>query len=164
MTAPMRWLGAGRRSITFRITLVFALITTAVLLGLGLLIGQAVEQHFVEQDMDQLEGKTHLAGHLLAQAHTHTELKGLAQGLNDSLVGHHGLALAVVLGATLPAARLSRRAAALASAASKTRARLRARASISAFVVRSTLPSHLAVLPPLPPSMAVTRRTDSGWR
>ena len=96
MTAPMRWLGAGRRSITFRITLVFALITTAVLLGLGLLIGQAVEQHFVEQDMDQLEGKTHLAGHLLAQAHTHTELKGLAQGLNDSLVGHHGLALAVV--------------------------------------------------------------------
>ena len=36
MTAPMRWLGAGRRSITFRITLVFALITTAVLLGLGL--------------------------------------------------------------------------------------------------------------------------------
>ena len=69
MTAPMRWLGAGRRSITFRITLVCALITTAVLLGLGLLIGQAVEQHFVEQDMDQLEGKTHLAGHLLAQAH-----------------------------------------------------------------------------------------------
>ena len=68
MTAPMRWLGAGRRSITFRITLVFALITTAVLLGLGLLIGQAVEQHFVEQDMDQLEGKTHLAAHLLAQA------------------------------------------------------------------------------------------------
>lgn len=96
MTAPMRWLGAGRRSITFRITLVFALITTAVLLGLGLLIGQAVEQHFVEQDMDQLEGKTHLAAHLLAQAHTAAELTGLAQGLNDSLVGHHGLALAVV--------------------------------------------------------------------
>ena len=87
---------SGRRSITFRITLMFALITIAVLLGLGLFIGKAVEQHFVEQDMEQLEGKTHLATHLLAQARTAADLATLQQPLHDALVGHHGLALAVV--------------------------------------------------------------------
>jgi two-component system heavy metal sensor histidine kinase CusS len=95
MSTRTPWLDSGRRSITFRITLVFAMITTAVLLGLGLLIGHAVEQHFVEQDMDQLQGKTHLAAHLLAQASTPAELAALNRQLDESLVGHHGLALAV---------------------------------------------------------------------
>ncbi|MBI4742997.1 MAG: hypothetical protein HY777_15930 [Betaproteobacteria bacterium] len=44
------------KSITFRLTLLFAGASTAVLLMLGWLIGQAVEQHFVEQDMEQMNG------------------------------------------------------------------------------------------------------------
>ena len=100
MTAPvaarMKLLGLGRRSITFRITLVFAVITTAVLLGLGLLIGHAVEAHFVEQDRDQLQGKTHLAAHLLAHANTPEDLAASVRQLGDSLIGHHDLALTVV--------------------------------------------------------------------
>ena len=52
----------SRKSITSRLTLLFAAISTAVLLALGLLIGNSVEQHFIEQDMEQLTGKLHLAG------------------------------------------------------------------------------------------------------
>ena len=96
MNAGMRWFGMGRRSITFRITLVFALITTAVLLGLGLLIGQAVEQHFVEQDMDQLQGKTHQVSHLVAQVRAPADLVTLSGLFDEALMGHHGVALALL--------------------------------------------------------------------
>ena len=54
-------------SLTSRLTLLFAAVSTAVLLALGMLIGNAVEQHFVEQDMEVLSGKTQLAANLLAQ-------------------------------------------------------------------------------------------------
>lgn len=59
-----------RKSITARLTLLFAAISTMVLLALGLLIGNAVEQHFVEQDMEQMTGKLDLAGHLLEKVQT----------------------------------------------------------------------------------------------
>ncbi|MDP1606616.1 MAG: heavy metal sensor histidine kinase [Rhodocyclaceae bacterium] len=84
-----------RSSITFRLTLLFAAVSTAVLLLLGLLIGNTVEQHFVEQDMGLLTGKLDLAGHLLEKVHTPADLDGLAAQLDDSLVGHHGLAMLV---------------------------------------------------------------------
>lgn len=85
-----------RKSITFRITLLFAAVATAVLLLLGLLIGHAVEQHFIEQDMELLTGKTHLAAHLLEQIRSPTDLSALPQQLENSLVGHHGLAVLVL--------------------------------------------------------------------
>lgn len=82
-----------RKSITARLTLLFAAISTMVLLALGLLIGNAVEQHFVEQDMEQMTGKLDLAGHLLEKVQTPADLNALVAQLNDSLVGHHGLAM-----------------------------------------------------------------------
>lgn len=85
-----------RKSITFRITLLFAAFATAVLLLLGLLIGNAVEQHFIEQDMELLGGKTHLAAHLLEQIRSPADLSALPQQLENSLVGHHGLAVLVL--------------------------------------------------------------------
>jgi len=87
----------NRASITSRLTLLFAAAATAVLLALGLLIGNAVEQHFVEQDMDVLTGKTDLAAHLLEQVRSAADADALPRQLDDSLVGHHGLAV-VVLG------------------------------------------------------------------
>lgn len=85
----------GRQSISFRLTLLFTAVSTAVLLVLGLLIGNAVERHFVEQDMYLLTGKLDLVGHLLEKVHTPADLDGLAAQLDDSLVGHHGLAMLV---------------------------------------------------------------------
>ena len=84
-----------RISVTLRLTLQFAVISTAVLLTLGLLIGNAVDQHFVEQDMEQLTGKLHLTRNLLEKVQTPTDVEPLVAQLNASLVGHHGLTLLV---------------------------------------------------------------------
>lgn len=82
-------------SITLRLTVLFATASTAVLLALGLLVGNAVEQHFVEQDMDLMTGKLHLAGHLLEKVHAPAALDALPAQLEDALVGHHDLAIVV---------------------------------------------------------------------
>lgn len=84
-----------RRSLTFRLTFLFAAVSAAVLLALGLLIGNSVERHFVEQDMDLMTGKLHLAAHLLEKVQTSAELAALPAQLGDALVGHHGLAVLV---------------------------------------------------------------------
>ncbi|MBX3646363.1 MAG: heavy metal sensor histidine kinase [Rhodocyclaceae bacterium] len=80
-----------RRSIGFRLTLLFAGISTAVLLALGVLVGDLVEKHFVEEDMEQLTGKLSLAQNLLGQVRTTTDLETLPMQLDNSLVGHYGL-------------------------------------------------------------------------
>lgn len=86
---------SGRRSITVRLTLFFTTSSTLVLLILGLLIGSTVEQHFVEQDMELLTGKLDLVSHLLKKTGTPGDFAALPAQLDDSLVGHHGLALLV---------------------------------------------------------------------
>ena len=86
-------------SITARLTLLFAAVATSILLVLGLLVGNEVERHFVEQDMEVLDGKTHLIGHLLEQYRTPADLPMLRRQLGDSLVGHHGLSAVLVDGA-----------------------------------------------------------------
>ena len=85
-------------SITARLTLLFAAVSTAVLLALGMLIGNAVERHFVEQDMDVLNGKTQLAANLLAQVRLPGDSGVLLRQLDDSLVGHHELAVVILDG------------------------------------------------------------------
>lgn len=85
-----------RPSITLRLTLLFALASTIVLLVLGYLIGVSVERHFVEQDMEILTGKLELAQHALEKVHTDPELDNIPQLLDDALIGHVGLAVVVV--------------------------------------------------------------------
>ncbi|MDP2171481.1 MAG: ATP-binding protein [Rhodocyclaceae bacterium] len=58
---------SGRKSLTFRLTLLFAAASTLVLLILGLLIGNSVERHFEEQDLGVLSGKMQLARHILGK-------------------------------------------------------------------------------------------------
>ena len=85
-----------RPSITLRLTLLFALASTVVLLVLGYLIATSVERHFVEQDMEVLSGKLELAQHALEKVHSERDLDGIPQQLDDSLIGHVGLAVVVV--------------------------------------------------------------------
>ena len=85
-----------KNSITLRLTLLFSVASTVVLLLLGYLIGSAVEQHFVEQDMEVLGGKLQLTRRALEKVRTEQELIGIPQQLDDSLVGHSGLAVAVL--------------------------------------------------------------------
>jgi len=86
----------GRKSIIFRLTLLFAAVSTIVLLLLGLLIGASVERHFVEQDMELLTGKLELTQQALTKVHSRQDLDVLPQQLEAALVGHHGLALVIV--------------------------------------------------------------------
>lgn len=108
----------GRASITLRLTALFATVSTVVLLVLGYLIGSTVEQHFVEQDVDVLSGKLELTRHILERVKSEADLAAVPQQLDDSLVGHQGLAIAVAApdgqllfatsGAAFPEALLAR--------------------------------------------------------
>lgn len=85
-----------RKSITFRLTLLFASASTTVLLLLGLLIGSLVERHFEELDMELLGGKLELLRHTLEKVRSGQELEALPGQLQDSMVGHPGLAVVVL--------------------------------------------------------------------
>jgi len=86
----------GRKSISFRLTLLFASASSLVLLLLGVFIGQSVERHFAEQDMALLNGKLQLARHALDKVRSPADLAAVPLHLADSLVGHAGLAIVVV--------------------------------------------------------------------
>jgi two-component system heavy metal sensor histidine kinase CusS len=108
----------SRASITRRLTVLFALVSTAVLLGLGTLIGFTVEQHFVEQDVGVLAGKLDLARGILERVKTEGDLSAVPQQLDEALLGQYGLAIAVAApdgrllfatsGAAFPEALLAR--------------------------------------------------------
>jgi two-component system heavy metal sensor histidine kinase CusS len=82
-------------SITLRLTLFFAIASTAVLLAVGYLVSLAVEAHFVELDVAELDGKLELVRHVLARASSQSDLDAIPQTLDDALVGHPGLSIVV---------------------------------------------------------------------
>lgn len=83
-------------SLTARISLLFAVAASLVLLATGYFLTQVVETHFEEGDRDELNGKRALIQNLFKHTYTQAELDSLPQQLNDALVGHHGLAVAVM--------------------------------------------------------------------
>ncbi|MCP5277906.1 MAG: heavy metal sensor histidine kinase [Thiobacillus sp.] len=85
-------------SLTARISLLFAVAVSMVLLAAGMYLARAVEMHFVESDRHELEGKLELIRHLLERARLPGDMDRLPGQLDDALVGHHGLAVAVMNG------------------------------------------------------------------
>jgi two-component system heavy metal sensor histidine kinase CusS len=85
-----------RKSISFRLTLLFASTSSLVLLLLGVLIGNSVERHFEEQDLGILAGKLQLTQHALEKLRAPADLEILPQQLEGSLVGHAGVVLVIV--------------------------------------------------------------------
>jgi len=83
-------------SITSRLTLFFSTASTIVLLVVGTLIGNLVESHFEELDSMELDGKLELVRHALAKVHTPAEIEELPQALDDALIGHPDLSVAVL--------------------------------------------------------------------
>lgn len=86
----------GQFSITLRLTLLFAAVSTSVLLLLGVVVGNLVERHFEELDMELLDGKLELIGHALADIRSPEQLAALAPQLTSALIGHHGLAVSIL--------------------------------------------------------------------
>jgi len=84
------------RSVTYRLTLFFSTVSTAVLLAVGYLVGTLVESHFIEQDMKELDGTIELVGTVLSKVHFRSDLDLVPQLLNDALVGFPGLSIKIV--------------------------------------------------------------------
>ncbi|WP_341677256.1 heavy metal sensor histidine kinase [Niveibacterium sp. SC-1] len=83
-------------SIVLRLTLAYALASSAVLTGMAIVISRSVETHFEEQDGEALEGKLELIRHAAAEVRSEAALAALAKQLDDALVGHQELEVAVL--------------------------------------------------------------------
>lgn len=86
----------SRMSLTVRLTLLFSMASTTVLLLLGYMIVHSVEQHFEQQDMGILNGKIELARHVIEKVPTQAALNTISTQLGASLIGHHGLDMLVM--------------------------------------------------------------------
>ena len=84
-----------RDSITWRLTLIFAALSTTVLIAIGTIAGLSVENHFAEEDMGEINGKLELIQNAFDKTSTADDIKNLPQKLNDALVGHHALLVTV---------------------------------------------------------------------
>ncbi|MDA8129286.1 MAG: heavy metal sensor histidine kinase [Betaproteobacteria bacterium] len=83
-------------SLNARISLLLSGVVAVVLLGTGILISRAVENHFAEEDRQEIQGKLELIRHLLDRVRSTADLDAMSQELSDSLVGHPGLSVAVI--------------------------------------------------------------------
>lgn len=82
-------------SLTARISLLFAVAASLVLLITGYFLTQVLEAHFKEGDRHEINGKLELVQNLFRNASSQKDLDLLPQQLDDALVGHHGLVVAV---------------------------------------------------------------------
>jgi two-component system heavy metal sensor histidine kinase CusS len=85
-----------RRSITVRLTLLFASVSTTVLLVLGLLVASLVDRHFEELDTELLWSEFERIANALAMAHSAQELDELPRHHPESLIGNHGMAALII--------------------------------------------------------------------
>lgn len=85
-----------RRSITLRLTLLFVATSSAVLVALGTVIGKAVEAHFEELDLADIDSRLEIARHTISRVHTPAEVEAVPRQLGDAFTGHHGLSVAVL--------------------------------------------------------------------
>ena len=77
-----------RFSLTTRLTVLYALVSALVLLGMAAIISMAVEQHFIELDQATLGDKIHLVQDLVSRARSPAELQ---TSLDGALQNHPGL-------------------------------------------------------------------------
>ncbi|HEX5393526.1 MAG TPA: heavy metal sensor histidine kinase [Rhodocyclaceae bacterium] len=84
-----------RRSITLRLTALFAVASSIVLIAVGSLIGYLVEQHFEVLDYAELQGKVTLLRHSFSELKNGGDLAALPRRLDDALVGQPGISVAL---------------------------------------------------------------------
>ncbi len=77
-----------RVSLTARLALLFAALTAILLVVVALVLGRAVEAHFLDLDRHELSGKLSLIRNLLQHADPATGWDALPQRLDDAFIGH----------------------------------------------------------------------------
>jgi two-component system heavy metal sensor histidine kinase CusS len=83
-------------SLTVRLTLYFGAIAAAILLAIGYSVGIAVDRHFAEEDRMELQGKQAMVEHLLSEVRSRADLAAFPRRIDDALMGHSTLAMAIV--------------------------------------------------------------------
>ena len=78
----------GRLSLTTRLAAFYTLVSAAVLVGMGVLVSQATERHFVELDRDYLHDKIELIQKIVLESPSPDIL---SDRLDELLGSHHGL-------------------------------------------------------------------------
>jgi two-component system heavy metal sensor histidine kinase CusS len=78
-------------SITTRITAIFALLSTVVMISLGAIASYVVSEHFSEEDLTEINGKLELIQHALIKIDSLSQL----QKMDDALIGHPALSVMV---------------------------------------------------------------------
>jgi two-component system heavy metal sensor histidine kinase CusS len=81
-----------RLSLTARLTVFYALVSAAVVVGMATLVALATAQHFVEIDRDYLQDKIGLVQKIVSESPTSDQL---SSRLDELLVSHHGLFIAL---------------------------------------------------------------------
>lgn len=82
-------------SLTTRLTLLFILVSSAVLIGLAWVLHAAVERHFVAMDRGILQSKVEVLERLLARPPAQEELPALQQSVDEMFRSDPGLQLFV---------------------------------------------------------------------
>ena len=82
-----------RRSITLRLTIFFALISSVILIAVGWHMYFALVEHFKQQDTAELAGKVELMRHMLSELKQEADIPGDVHRFRDSMVGHNSLHL-----------------------------------------------------------------------
>ncbi len=86
----------SQMSLTRRLTLMFVVAASAVLLMLGFVVASSVEAHFEDLDLEVLSGKMALTRQALQSVASQDDLLPFTHQLARSLVGHHGLEVMVL--------------------------------------------------------------------
>lgn len=85
-------------SLTARVSLLFAAAAAGVLLAAGALFEHAAENHFLDDDREELYGKMELIRNLLAKATTPAAVAELQTRIGDTMFGHPGIAITIATG------------------------------------------------------------------
>ncbi|WP_305856981.1 heavy metal sensor histidine kinase [Balneatrix alpica] len=85
----------GRLSLTWRLTLLFVLVSTSVLLVLNWIIQVAIERHFIEQDRQLLDSKASIVQALVERVQHPQDLSRLQADLNAFFGNDHMLGVRV---------------------------------------------------------------------
>ncbi len=83
------------RSLTLRLTALFAIASTALLVCIGYVFGTSMDVHFLHEDATELHGRTELVRHLLGKARADGDLALLQERLQDALVGQQALFVSI---------------------------------------------------------------------
>ena len=85
----------SHRSLTLRLTALFATTSTAVLVAIGYLFGSSMDLHFLHEDAMELRGKTELVRYLLGKLHAEGDVALLDDRLQEALIGHETLFVSI---------------------------------------------------------------------